>query len=453
MDGCEDFQRTTRAAIGVSRRQFIGWGVGAGLSLYSARAMPLQHWMDGAQAAHAAAPQARVLVSVFLPGGLDLCDTFLDTSQYGAYTAARGAAARTPSPTDALLGTSLNAHPSLGRGQNGGLKGLWAAGKLGLLPGIDYSNPDLSHFHSRNFWETATITGSASTGWLGRWLDLHGAADNPFQGLTAGSRLSPTLLSGGAPVCAVESASRARLSMAGVTTAGFAQAMSAYGSLAHPRPRDGAGRAAAKASARYAQHVAERLAPLAGSEPPPPTPGDPTGLGNGVGAAEGYPSGSPFAERLRQLGFLLAQPLGIRIAAVDSNADFDTHHGQPARLIKGLADVSASLAAFQADLEARGIADRVLTFVWTEFGRRLKANQSAGTDHGAGGIGWLMGSRARSGVLTPYPSLRDVDRQGNLRVVVDFRSVYASLIEQWLGTSAEGVVPEAGGFPRLQVVK
>jgi hypothetical protein len=251
----------------------------------------------------------------------------------------------------------------------------------------------------------------------------------------------------------VESAGRARLAMPGVSAAGLTQALAAYGSLAHPRRRDGRGRTATKASARFAQEVADRLAPLEASGPPPPTPGDPTGLSNILGTINGYPTGSPFADRLRQLAFLLAQPLGVRIAAVDSNADFDTHSGQPGRLITALSDVSASLAAFQADIEARGLGDRVLTFVWTEFGRRLKANQSLGTDHGAGGIGWVMGTQARSGLLTPYPSLKDLDRQGNLRVVVDFRSVYASLIEQWLGTSADGVIPDAASFGRLQVVK
>jgi uncharacterized protein (DUF1501 family) len=453
MNGCDDFHRTARAPIGVSRRQFLGWGAGAGLSLYTARAMPLQHWLDGAQAANAADPAARILVSVFLPGGLDLCDTFLDTTQTSAYSVARGAAARTAAPGDTLVGSSLSAHPSLGKGQGGGIKNLWNAGKLGLLPGIDYSNPDLSHFHSRHFWETATITGSATTGWLGRWLDRHGDASNPFQGLTAGSRLSPTLLTGGAPVCAVESATRARLTIPGVSTQSQTQAMAAYGNLAQPHRHDGRGRAATRASARFAQNVADRLGPLAANEPPPPEPGDPTGLGEVLGQAKGYPSGSAFGDRLRQLGFLLAQPLGVRIAAVESNADFDTHDNQPARLTKALADVSGSLAAFQADIEARGLGDRVLTFVWTEFGRRLRANQSIGTDHGAGGIGWVMGTRARSGVLTPYPSLKDVDKEGNLRVAVDFRSVYASLVEQWLGTDANGVVPNAANFARLQVVK
>ena len=115
--------------------------------------------------------------------------------------------------------------------------------------------------------------------------------------------------------------------------------------------------------------------------------------------------------------------------------------------------MSASLAAFQYDLEARGLADRVLTFVWTEFGRRPEGNRSAGTDHGAGGIAWVMGTHAASGLRTEYPSLRQLDHQDNLKVTIDFRSVYASLIEQWLGTPADGIIPDAAAFPRVGLVK
>jgi uncharacterized protein (DUF1501 family) len=110
------------------------------------------------------------------------------------------------------------------------------------------------------------------------------------------------------------------------------------------------------------------------------------------------------------------------------------------------------LSAFQADLEARGIADRVLTLVWTEFGRRPQENSSAGTDHGAGGIAWVMGARARGGLLTPNPDLNAFDDEDNLRVTVDFRAVYAGLLEQWLQTGADEVLPDAGRVGRVQLV-
>ena len=118
-----------------------------------------------------------------------------------------------------------------------------------------------------------------------------------------------------------------------------------------------------------------------------------------------------------------------------------------------LADVSEALAAFQADLEARGLAHRVLTFVWSEFGRRAEQNASGGTDHGAGGVAWVQGPRARSGILSDYPDLRRLDKHGNLAVTVDFRRVYCSLLEQWLGHDADGIIPGASSFARPTLVK
>jgi uncharacterized protein (DUF1501 family) len=166
-----------------------------------------------------------------------------------------------------------------------------------------------------------------------------------------------------------------------------------------------------------------------------------------------YPSDSDFGDQLKVLAGMLDLPLGIRVATVEADGDFDTHDNQPEELGKSLAEVSAGLAAFQADLEARGSADRVLTLVWSEFGRRPEANESQGTDHGAGGVAWVQGTRARGGVLTDYPDLDNLDREGNLEVTVDFRRVYCSLLEQWLGTDAEEVIPGAGAFGRLELVR
>jgi uncharacterized protein (DUF1501 family) len=454
---CEDFHRTAATArhptVGVSRRHFLGWGVAGGLTLYTAGALPLQHWVEGAAEAAAAGGDEKILVNVFLPGGLDLLDSLLPTDQYGLYARHRGRLALGESG-DLLKGTLLSPHRALRAGQGGGLAGLYDQGKVALLPGIDYANPDLSHFHSRVFWESGTITSALTTGWLGRWLDRNGSPNNPFQGLTSGSRLSPTLLTSAAPVSSVESARATEMKIPAVEDANRRRMMRTYSNLARPLRGDGPGRAAARASARYAQEVSDRLAPFANQGPQPPEPGsDVQHVVTVKGEINGYPQGSEFGANLEQLAFLLDKGLGVRVATVDGRADFDTHNNQAERLAEGLSDHSAALSAFQYDLRRRGLADRVLTFIWTEFGRRPTANSSGGTDHGAGGIAFVMGEHANGGVRTEFPSLRNLDANGNLKVTADFRGVYASLIEQWLGTSADDVIPDAGSFPRVKLVR
>lgn len=107
---------------------------------------------------------------------------------------------------------------------------------------------------------------------------------------------------------------------------------------------------------------------------------------------------------------------------------------------------------FQPDLEARGLADRVLVHVWSEFGRRAAEN-AEGTDHGAAGLGLLIGTRAAGRMVGEFPGLDALDPQGNLRATADFGAVYAALLEQWLGTEAAGIVPDAGRVARPQLVK
>jgi uncharacterized protein (DUF1501 family) len=164
-----------------------------------------------------------------------------------------------------------------------------------------------------------------------------------------------------------------------------------------------------------------------------------------------YPEGD-LGDRLKVLAGLLSLPLGIRAVTVEADGDFDTHDNQAGDLGDGLSKLSQALAAFQADIETRGLGDRVITLVWSEFGRRPQQNESGGTDHGAGGVAWVQGTRARSGVLSDYPDLNKLDGEDNLAVTLDFRRVYASLLEQWLGTDAAAVIPNAGALGRIQLV-
>jgi uncharacterized protein (DUF1501 family) len=443
--GCDDFRATPESTrrrfvegSQLTRRQVIGWGVGAGLSLYAARAMPITRALEAAAADAAAAPDAPVLVAVFLPGGLDLLDSLVPLNDYGAYADLHRNILVDKPPL--LRGSALGIHPSLAQGVGGGIKGLYDAGKLGFLPGIDYPNPNLSHFHSRHFWETGLIVDGDSPGWLGRWLDANGNRDNPLQGMSLAYDLSPAMRSRSAPVASASSPDNAGFYIQGTYGEAFAEAMRTWTALAQAGG-GGPGLQAAKHAAYLAKQVGDLLEPYAKTKS-----GDP------LASTVAYPAKSGFGERLRTLAGLIAKPLGIRVATVDAPGDFDTHADQRATLAKALPEISQALAAFQADLEARGVADRVLTFVWSEFGRRPHDNDS-GTDHGAGGLAWVQGTKARSGLLSEYPSLHQFDADDNLKVTVDFRTVYASLIEQWLHTDAAAVLPNAASLGRIPLVR
>jgi uncharacterized protein (DUF1501 family) len=131
---------------------------------------------------------------------------------------------------------------------------------------------------------------------------------------------------------------------------------------------------------------------------------------------------------------------------------YDTHANQQATFPNLLKVVCDSVAAFQRDLEQRGVADRVLTLLWSEFGRRVAENASGGTDHGEAGCAFLIGSRSKGGMVGEFPGLTTLS-DGNLRATSDFRSMYCSLLEQWFNHDAAAVIPGAGSFGRPVLVK
>ncbi len=131
---------------------------------------------------------------------------------------------------------------------------------------------------------------------------------------------------------------------------------------------------------------------------------------------------------------------------------FDTHSDEATTLSTNLGQSLESVYAFQRDLEERGLADNVLIQLWSEFGRRPRENGS-GTDHGAGGVAFLIGTRAAGKMIGEFPGLGTLDENENVRNTSDFRSMYCSLLEQWFHTEAGIVIPEAAAFERPTLIK
>jgi len=194
--------------------------------------------------------------------------------------------------------------------------------------------------------------------------------------------------------------------------------------------------------------LSEDLA-LAGTAPATPS-----------GAA--YPAeGSSIRDRLQSLAKLLhvttpGGSLPVRAVTLNASGGYDTHSGQATPVADGLRRNAQSLRAFFRDLALRGLDDRVVVLLWTEFGRRPEENGSAGTDHGAAGTAFVIGKHVRQGLIGEFPGLAPysagsaasgLDRNGNLRHTADYRGLYRGLLEQWFLESADGIIPAAASFP------
>jgi uncharacterized protein (DUF1501 family) len=316
---------------------------------------------------------------------------------------------------------------------------------VSVLPGVGYTGPDQSHFTSRHFWEVGATSESLRTGWLGRYLDRAGSADNPLQGLSLEGRLQPSLATARMPVASLDGPDRYSFWTRNVWGQVETRLHEAIGALGRLPTGGDAALAQATSAARQAARLREQLLPFVPKDDKTPAFTSPVA----------YPSAEEddFPRRLAGLAAMLGAGLPVRVVALTAPGMYDTHDDQPQELADGLKLTAESLLAFQRDLEARGLADRVLVHVWSEFGRRAKENGSNGTDHGAAGAGFLLGSRVNGRMIGEFPGLAKLDQHGNLRATSDFRGVYAALLEQWLDTDADAIVPGARKFARPKVVR
>jgi len=415
---------------GLTRRRLLAGAGGLALACAAMPRLGARGVFEAAAAQAAADPNGRILVSIYLDGGNDGLNTLVPIGD-PRYPQLRSRVGLSPAATLAVAGhPEFGWHPSLG-----GLKQLYDAGKVTVLPAVDYANPDQSHFNSQIFWRTGVVGQSLDrTGWLGRTIDAIGGTDNPLQAISMGWSLDPILLSRRAPVATVFDPGSFGFHIPDVWSS--EAALGPYrGATSGART---AARKAAQQAYRGAISVYDRLAPLRVDEdqiPPAPLPYPDEHLGRG----------------LRNLARMLGAGFGTRIASI-SQSGYDTHDDQTqnhAEILKTLGD---SLLAWQADLDSRGLSDRVLTLVWSEFGRRAEDNDSGGTDHGAGGCVMLVGNHVNGGVQSEFPGLSRLDEDGNLLVTTEFRTLYASLLESWLGVEAGRILPGVDGR-RLALVK
>ena len=399
-----DFLRSTLAA---STLVSIGGRVIPGFVARSARA------------AEGAASNDRILVVVQLVGGNDGLNTVVPHGIDGYDRHRRRL--RLPAGQLHRIDDTIGLHPGMGQ-----MAKLLESGRLSIIQGVGYPNPDRSHFRSMEIWETARLDNdpdALETGWLGRALDR----DPPRPGQDApalhiGSGRSPLALKAKrVEVPSLERVDEFRLHLDG-SDADRRIARTAINDVARVDRGDDPLLGFLRRSTLAAFESSRRLDEVVGD-----------------GDDADYPE-FPLAQRLEQVARIIKAGFGTRIYYARQDG-FDTHANQLGSHAALLTELSDSIHAFHADLHASGLADRVAVLAFSEFGRRVAENASSGTDHGAAAPVFLVGPVETAGLVGAHPSLEDLD-DGDLKHHTDFRRIYASMLEHWLGLPARSIVGE-----------
>ena len=413
------------AGTGLSRRKFLSRSAGMALAIYGASKIPLSAFETGiAQAAQG----EKILVSVFFDGGIDSLSVLAPVGDSRYQQLRPNLALPAGAGTTFAEDPNLQWHPAAAA-----LATLHGEGKVSAFPAIGYDHPDQSHFTSRHYYEIGELQVGYRTGWLGRYLDAVGDEENPLQGLSLDGSLSPMIATADKPVAAIDSVDGYDLwsRVDDPIEAEMFRSFARFGSL----PSDSPGLAQVRRAASQTDKLRQDLA----------------GVGD-FSSPVAYPD-TWFSHKLAGLAAYIAFGLPIRVVTIRAPGGYDTHADQAGDLEDSLRETCDGILAFQRDLEKRGLADRIMVEMWSEFGRRPEENGSLGTDHGAAGCAFVIGSQAKGEMVGEFPGLSTLDGDDNLRATSDFRAMYCSLLEQWLEFDAEAIIPGASGFARPTLVK
>ncbi|MDB6079375.1 MAG: hypothetical protein JWO82_3122 [Akkermansiaceae bacterium] len=320
-------------------------------------------------------------------------------------------------------------------------------GHLGVVQGVGYPNPNRSHFVSTSIWETADIEHRSNTGWLGRYFDNACKGADPTVGISLNKTQPESFGALKNPGVCLSSPELYRWIHGGGEKA---QAEEFFASLNSPddddKPVDGgsiempAGGKVGGIQGESNLDFLERVAMDAR-----------VSSAKIIELAAKYKSkvqyeGTPISRSLNMVSRLIAGGLPTRVYYV-SHGGFDTHNQQLNSHDRLLGQLDSALKSFFADLKDQGNADRVTLMTFSEFGRRVDENASAGTDHGRASCLFVAGGGVKGGLYGQYPSLSDLD-VGDLKHHVDFRGVYASVLENWLKTPSAPILK--GQFDKLK---
>lgn len=410
-------------AAEMSRRQFLK----AGLTLVAV-GLAAPPWL--AQIAHADAqrlkkgeklPNDHILVVLQLTGGNDGLNTVIPYRDELYYKARPNLAI--PEAQVVPLDERLGLHPALAP-----LKPLYDQRVLAILQNVGYPNPNRSHFRSMEIWQTADPDGYSRYGWLGKYLDtLTDAAANPVMAVSFTQELPLALHGKKAQVPCFASLTDLQVMTRDPELERTLKNLSRMEERKMDSPAT-----VIRQSTRTALEALEQLRERIRNYQPHAQYGN-----------------DPFARGLQQAAQIIATSPETRVLYVSVNG-FDTHAGQASTHQRLLSQFAGAVSAFYADLQAMGKADKTLLMVFSEFGRRVNENGSLGTDHGAAAPMFLLGGRVLGGLHGDPPNLRDLDGNNDLRMQLDFRRVYATVLA-WLGGDPEAVLGKK--FAPVSVVR
>jgi len=355
------------------------------------------------------ADYTRLLVLVELKGGNDGLNTVVPYAD-PAYTGLRP---RLAVPRDQVLQLDQQAgfHPALEP-----LMASWKSRELAVVQGVGYKDANLSHFRSIDIWDTTSNSNEYLTeGWLARAF-----AATPVPAAFA----ADAVVVGGAEMGPLRGGARA------IALANPEQFLR---QARYAAPAGQARNSALQHILRVEENIAQAAARLSG---------------NHAFATE-FPA-NPFGNAVRTAAQLVAGEAGIAAVKI-ALGGFDTHSGQPGRHAQLLKSLAEGLVALKAALVELGRWDSTLVMTYSEFGRRPRENLSSGTDHGTASAHFLLGGRVKGGLYGLPPALSRLDGNGNLPFAVDFRDLYATVLERWWGANAARALKAR--FAPLDVVR
>ena len=315
------------------------------------------------------------------------------------------------------------------------LKNLFDQGKLALIQGVGYPNPNRSHFRSTEIWQTASDADKfVKTGWIGRFFDNCCSGEDPTVGVTVGSQLPQAFTAERATGIAFTPGGQlgfgkeADLSeqlvfneLNGITQDHDPVSGASIGSIAGPNESSLTTIEYLQRTALDAQIGTDRIGAILKQVKPEAI----------------YPK-TPLGNELSVIARLISGGLPTRVYYT-SQGGYDTHSAQDRSHSNLLGQLAKALEAFSKDLTSKGIFDRVLVMTFSEFGRRVAENASKGTDHGTAAPMFICGGGVKPGLYGKHPSLDRLD-QGDLIHTVDFRAVYATIINRWMKAPAAKVL-------------